>query len=99
MTSTGDRRRLAFCPAHDRQHRWIRHPGQEVWWYLPPPLRNEPGRCWWALHREPHGFVGGLPGWYLHEHGGTRVVDTYSTTLYRARAIAEAVLGTLLAAG
>ncbi|PXY31971.1 hypothetical protein BAY60_06510 [Prauserella muralis] len=96
MTTTGPHRRLAFCSAHDRQHRWIRHAPSNTWWYL--PSHRDSAESWWVLRRQARGLAGGRPGWYCHEQSGQRIVDTYSTRLYRARAVAESVLGNLLTA-
>lgn len=95
MTGTGTGRWIAFCEAHDKQHRWVKHAPSSRWWYLPPGAPST--RHWWVLCLQPRGLAGGRPGWYLHEHGGRRIVDTRSATLHRARTIAESVLDGSLA--
>lgn len=90
MIPGGKNRWLALCLSHDRQHRWVKD-GRNSWWYLPPPLANNPG-AWWQLKYEPEGPVDGKPGWYLYEKNSAVMVETHETSAHRARASTELFL-------
>jgi hypothetical protein len=89
----GKQRWLAFCEVHDRQRRWVCDRRCGDWWYLPPPLCNKT-EFWWRLTYHGDGMPGGVRGWYLHELGGSRIVDVGTAKLHRARAVSESHLAT-----